>query len=99
MAEAMFSSDINGNPKPNFRTVIVGDNELLQLNHRLPGKINGPKITQRGMCEQTYHLRCLHDFIYEQSVKNKHMATEKVPFIVKCENCYKFPGATPLAIR
>ena len=51
MVEAMNPLDHEGKPKPNFTAVIPGENDLVQLNHRLPVKVEGARTSQRGMCE------------------------------------------------
>jgi hypothetical protein len=77
----------------------LGDDDLVQMNHRLP-KLRQTKqtMTERGNCKMTYHVRCIQDYVCQESAKNKHRASNKLTHVVNCLGCMEYEGHAPIGL-
>ena len=67
------------------------DYEMIQVNHRLPKmKATNGRWIERGQCRQTFHVRCIQDYICKQLAKNEGKAIPGIAvnqWVVRCAKC------------
>ena len=64
--------DMVNNKNGDFKLLIDPATQLVQLNHRLPKKVEGESASAQGACEMVYHLQCFQEYIINQARKYKY---------------------------